>query len=310
MDTPDDLTLPRGFTARHAVVDDIALITELIASCETADDGVAEIDPDDVKFVFDRTDSLPENTALAFWGDELVAWADFYYDRAEVCVHPGWRGKGLGSCLLAWTEVRARKAGRRGRVRQTVTDANVGAAELLRSRGYAPSQTSWILQIGFEGGRPEEPEVPRGISLRAYSGVDAQAVHRLIDDAFCEWPGREPEPFDVWVPYVVGHGSFSGELSRLAFDGDELVGAALSLDYAGADEGWIQQLATKASHRHRGIARAMLHSVFVAFHSLGRPACGLSTDSRTGALSLYEKVGMHVRRSYTGWLKPVTGAEP
>ncbi len=303
METPDDLTLPAGFTARHAVVDDVELITALIAACETTDDGVAEIDPSDVRFVFERTDNDPENTTLVFSGDDPVAWADFYYDHAEACVHPGWRGVGLGSALMAWTEARARKTGQRGRVRQTVTDANVGAAELFRSKSYSPSHTSWILQIRFEGSPPEEPSVPEGISLRAYSDADARAVHRLIDDAFCEWPGREPEPFDVWVPFVVGHGSFSAELSRLAFDGDELVGAALSIDYSGVDEGWVQQLATRASHRHRGIARALLQSVFAAFYAQGKPACGLSTDSRTGALSLYEKVGMHVRRSYTGWSK-------
>jgi hypothetical protein len=30
---------------------------------------------------------------------------------------------------------------------------------------------------------------------------------------------------------------------------------------------------------------------------------GLSTDSRTGALTLYEKVGMTVRRSYMSYAK-------
>jgi hypothetical protein len=38
-------------------------------------------------------------------------------------------------------------------------------------------------------------------------------------------------------------------------------------------------------------------------YAAGKPACGLSTNSLTGALSLYEKVGMHVRRSYTRWAK-------
>ena len=84
---------------------------------------------------------------------------------------------------------------------------------------------------------------------------DAQAAYRVIEDAFNEWPDREPSTFEEWAEHGIAHGSFAPHLSRLAFDGDELVGTALSIDYASADEGWIQQVATKATHRHRGIAR-------------------------------------------------------
>ena len=99
-------------------------------------------------------------------------------------------------------------------------------------------------------------------------------------------------------------------MSRLAFDGDELVGAALTDDYQGQDEGWVPQLATKATHRHRGIARALLQSVFAAHHGTGRRLVGLSTNSRTGALTLYERIGMGVRRSYTAWAKELADADP
>ena len=45
-------------------------------------------------------------------------------------------------------------------------------------------------------------------------------------------------------------------------------------------------------------------------HDGGRPAggtadergcCGSITDSRTGALSFYERIGMYVRRPYMNW---------
>jgi len=128
----------------------------------------------------------------------------------------------------------------------------------------------------------------------------------VIEDAFNEWPDREPSTFEEWAEHGIAHGSFAPELSRLAFDAGELVGTALAIDYATVDEGWIQMVATKATHRHRGIARALLHEVFVAFHEKGKQKCGLSTDSRTGALTLYERVGMHVRRSYTSYRRDLT----
>jgi predicted acetyltransferase len=75
----------------------------------------------------------------------------------------------------------------------------------------------------------------------------------------------------------------------------------MSLPYSG--EGWIDKVAVKATHRNRGIARALLlHSFREAWHR-GERVSGLSTDSRTGALTLYEKVGMTVRRSYTSYAK-------
>jgi ribosomal protein S18 acetylase RimI-like enzyme len=301
-----DISLPDGYTWRHAEPGDVQPITDLIGACELVDDGVVEIDPSDVAGTFERPNAQPEDCIVVFEGDRLVAWGDVNKERAEADVHPEFRGRGLGTRLLAWTEARARETGR-PRVRQTVTDANTGAAALFRAHGYEVGHTSWILQIAFADGGPPPITTPPGITLRPYTGEDAQAAYRVVEDAFNEWPDRQPSTFEEWAQYGIAHGAFAPQMSRLAFDGDELVGTALAIDYANADEGWIQMVATKATHRHRGIARALLHGVFEAFHEAGKPACGLSTDSRTGALTLYERVGMHVRRTYTGYRKDLIG---
>lgn len=297
------LDLPEGLTARPPTRDDVPAITALVATCELDVDGMAEIDTTDVDSCFARSGFDPStDMAVVHDGRMLVAWAERWSRRAEADVHPTYQGRGIGAALLGWTERRARAAGQ-PEVGQTVSDANVRAAELFRGNGYEPAHTSWILQIRFGDAPVPEPAVPEGVTFRAYEASDAQAVHRVIDDAFNEWEGREPFPFEGWAPFVIHHGAFAPELSPLAFDGDELVGAALSFDYPNADEGWIHQLATKASHRHRGIARALLQHAFRDFAARGKPACGLSTDSRTGALGLYERVGMRVRRSYTRFTK-------
>jgi ribosomal protein S18 acetylase RimI-like enzyme len=301
-----DLRLPDGFTWRTADAGDVPTITDLIAAAELTDDGVVEIDPDDVAGTFTRSSWVPDDCVLVFDGERPVAWAELDRERAEADVRPEYRGRGLGTALLAWTEVRARETGRPS-IRQTVTDANTGAADLFRANGYVTGHVSWILQVSWTDGEPPAVDVPPGITIRPYRDDDAQAAYRVIEDAFNEWPDREPSTFEEWARHGIAHGSFAAPLSRLAFDGDELVGTALAFDYANADEGWIQQVATKATHRHRGIARALLHEVFVAFHEQGRQKCGLSTDSRTGALGLYERVGMHVRRSYTSYRKDLTG---
>lgn len=298
------LGLPDGLTSRAPTRDDIGALTELIAACELDLDGVAEIDPGDVEMSFGRAGyDLVRDCVLVHEGERLVGWADVYKDRAEVDVRPSHRGRGLGTALLAWTERRARESSRSA-VNQTVTDANAAATELFRRRGYAPTETAWLLQIRFEGGPPPAPAAPEGITIRAFErGVDERAAYRVIEDAFNEWPDPTPHTYEEWERLFPAHPAFTPERSPLAFEGDELVGAAVYLDYPSSDEGWVQQLATKATHRHRGIARALLHHAFSAAYASGKPACGLSTNSQTGALSLYEKVGMHVRRSYTRFSK-------
>ena len=298
------LRLPRGLTSRAATRADADAITELIAACELDLDGVAEIDPGDVQMSFGRAGYDPaRDCVLVFEGDELVGWADVHQTRAEADVRPSHRGRGLGAGLLAWTEARARETDQ-AVVMQMVTEANLAAAELFRRSGYGPTETAWLLQIRLDDGPPPAPPPPEGITIRPFErGTDEPAVYRVVEDAFGEWPGRSPQSFEEWVSHFPAHPSFAPDLSPLAFEGDELVGAIVYLDYSGSDEGWVQQLATKATHRHRGIARALLHHAFGTAYASGKPACGLSTNSNTGALALYEKVGMRTRRSYTRWSK-------
>ena len=302
MDARSDL--PDGLTSRSANLEDVASITQLIAACELDLDGVAEIDPGDVEMSFGRVGYDPAlDCVLVHDGDKLVGWAEVHRTRAEADVRPGHRGRGIGAALLRWTERRARETGQPS-VDQMVTDANVAAADLFHGSGYATAETAWLLQIRFDDGPPPVPAPPEGITIRPFErGRDERNAYQVIEDAFGEWIDRTPQSFEEWASQFPSHPAFAPEMSPLAFEEEELVGAITYLDYPDADEGWVQQLATKATHRHRGIARALLHTAFGSAYASGKRACGLSTNSRTGALSLYGKVGMHVRRSYTRWSK-------
>jgi mycothiol synthase len=298
------MSLPDGFASRGPTFADVDLITELVAVCELDADGVVEIDRDDFVSGYTRTGFDPATDALlVFEGDTLVAWAEVFRGRAEADVLPSHRGRGIGSALRTWTEERARELGFPD-VGETKTDADAAAKALLLSNGYESTYTSWMIRKPLD--RPEpRPEPSPGIEIHSYVEGDARAAHRVIDAAFCEWPGRDPDPFESWSN-VLRHPAFTPEMSPLAFDGDELVGVLLGYDYPEAGEGWIQQLATEANHRHRGIATALLGTAFASFRERGRSTAGVSTDSRTGALDLYERVGMRVERSYTRYTKRLT----
>ena len=302
-----DLVLPedRGLAWRPATTEDARHILRLVEIAEEHYDGNVEVDMSDIEMDFQRVGfDLARDCVLVFDGDEAVAWADVHKERPEADVRPSHRGRGIGTALLRWSEEHARTLGAE-KVSQTVTDRNADARALFLANGYEPGGTAWILEIVFDEPPPAQP-TPAGISIRPYDpDRDARPAYRVIEDAFNEWEGRTPMSFEEWRAFVIDHGAFAPALSRLAFEGDELVGATLSFDYPNADEGWVHQVATRATHRHRGIARALLSETFRAFYDHGKARSGLSTDSRTGALSLYERVGMHVRRSYTRYAKPL-----
>jgi mycothiol synthase len=294
--------LPPGLTARPARESDIPAIVELISTCEMDADGVAEVDEADVSFERHGFDPALD-TMLVFDGNALVGWAELYLIRAEADVLASHRGRGIGTWLLRWSEERGRLLAR-AEIGQTKTDANAGARELFLSNGYEPRWISWLIRIPLDEA-PGPGTAPDGISIRPYRETDARDAHRVMDAAFTEWPARDPEPFEVWASMILAHDAFTPGLSPLAFDGEELVGVLISYDYPEVGEGWISQLATKATHRRRGIAQALLRTAFGWYRERGRTVAGVSTDSRTGALGLYEKVGMQVVRQYTRFGKRV-----
>ena len=296
------IRLPDGLVARPATSGDAGAIYELMTACEIADDGVAEVDEHDITVGFGRHGFDPAlDSLLVFEHDELVATAEIYRGRGEADVRPSHRNRGIGAALLGWIERRATELAST-EVGQAKTDADTAARELFRANGYEPSWNSWVIRIRLDE-PPLPPEPPPGIVIRAYRASDAREVHRVIDAAFTEWEGRDPEPYEIWAPRIIAHPAFRPELSPLALDRDEIVGVVISCDYPELGEGWIQQLATRASHRRLGIARAMLLTSFGWFYGAGRRVAGVATDSRTGALGLYEKVGMHVERQYTRYTK-------
>jgi mycothiol synthase len=294
--------LPAGVAARWAVPDDAAAITEIITACEAAHDGVAEIDLADVEQWLNVAGE--KGTVVLEDGVRLVGWATVLGTRAEADVDPDEVGRGLGSALLAWTEERGRELGET-RVRQTVSDADPRAAELFRSRRYEVAYSAWPLGMAI-GDTPPEVHVPAGIAIRAYEAADARAVYGVIEEGFSALPGRGPQTFERWREIVLDHPAFSPAQSRVALDGDRLVGASIAYDYGDETEGWVQQVATASSHRRRGIGRALIESSFAAFHAAGRRQVGLSTDSRTGALDLYERIGLRAKRSFTAWTKELS----
>lgn len=97
---------------------------------------------------------------------------------------------------------------------------------------------------------------------------------------------------------MVGRPGFEPWHRRVVTDpAGELVGA-VNVVMFGGDEGDVNKVATRADRRGQGIAQALLVDAFTEARAHGATRSGLSTDSRTGALGLYEKVGMRVTSTW------------
>jgi mycothiol synthase len=294
MPEPD---LPTGLTAVRLAPSDAGAVGALWRRCEEHDDGVAEITDEDVAAMWARPSFSLAQEAVGVHDDgALVGYAEVPHPkRADVCVDPGRRGRGIGAALMRWTWAAATARGD-DCIGQAISEHNTGGIALLRGNGYTERWRSWVLDIVHDA-VPAEPAVPEGYALRAADPVgDGRAAHQVIEDAFNEWEGRDPVSFEDFAAQAFQRPGFLPEHLVLAVHGDAVAGVALLVDTDA--EVWVERLAVARAHRGRGLARALLQHAFGVAFAGGTRSVALATDSRTGALGLYEHVGMQLRRTY------------
>ncbi|MFI5707733.1 GNAT family N-acetyltransferase [Kribbella sp. NPDC051620] len=284
---PTPPVMPAGFDCRPATTDDAEAIARLT--------GIAV---DEVEASLERPglDASVDSLVVLDPARSVAAWAWVRGRRSQVDVGDKYRGLGLGSGLVEWVERRAIESGT-DRVAQTVDDEDHAGTALLRARGYEVIATNWKLTKPVDE-EPAPPELPAGITIRPFSGEAAQAAYQVIQDAFDDWQPRR-WGFDEWARMTIERTTFAAELSSVAFAGDELVGAAICLALPDSAAGYVEHVAVRADQRGKGIARALIAQASLDFYRQGRPDLVLWTHSGTGALAMYERLGMAVQHSTT-----------
>ncbi|MGZ4497427.1 MAG: GNAT family N-acetyltransferase [Nocardioides sp.] len=290
------MDLPTGYTARPLRHADAADVAAVIAEQELADIGEVVIEEADIVAEWQRPSyDLGASSVGVLRDDRLVAYAEAMPGgRGDAAVHPDHRGRGLGTALARWIQDTARAQGQ-SVIGMPVPEGSPGDL-LLASLGYRVRWHSWVLQLPAGTSIPERP-LPAGYAVRAATADEHEACWTVQEDAFLEWSVRDRSTFADWAAGVVGRPGFEPWQLRVVTDpGGEVV--AMAVLQMGPGGGFVDKLATRRDQRGRGLAQCLLVDAFREAVAHGAQTCELSTDSRTGALGLYEKVGMVVTSSW------------
>jgi len=105
---------------------------------------------------------------------------------AELAIHPGHRGKGLGRRLLTAVE----RASPDGRLRLWAHGAHAGAEALAQQAGYRRTRVLWQMRKSLLAHLPQV-EIPEGVRFRQFvPGQDEAAWTALNNLAFADHPDQ------------------------------------------------------------------------------------------------------------------------
>ena len=292
--------LPEGLTTRPLTMDDAQAVVDVMAADQRDVLGRVDIELADIVGDWQRpTYDLATCTVGVLDDDRMVGYAEVgVTGRGDAAVLPTHRGRGIGTWLADWMQRTA--AGIGAPVAAMPVPQGSPGDRLLDALGYRVRWESWVLDLP-PGRTVVARDLPVGYAVREADPSEYRALHDVLEDAFLEWSEREREAYEEFEATSVRRPGFEPWHLRVVVDDTGAVAAAAQLSvFEGDDETKVSvaRLATRRELRGRGLAQCLLADSFAAGRERGVPGATLNTDSRTGALGLYEKVGMVVTSTW------------
>src|SRR5258705_1887388 len=139
------------FTLRPTTLDDMTGALALANMCSQETLGRDEFDMEDYRNSWsDPAYDLAADTRIAQTADGMIVGCVELWNKAPyvgcwiwACVHPAFRGQGIGTVLMDWAEQRARvaldraPAGTRVVLEATTSSGHQPSIDLLSERGYS-----------------------------------------------------------------------------------------------------------------------------------------------------------------------------
>ncbi len=251
----------------------------------------------------------------------LVGSEEFYNEsghyklKADGCVHPEFRGLGVGSSLLkkvaerAQAEIGLAAPNARVFVQSLINNKDEAGHNLLQNNGYSPVRYFWRMEIKLQE-PPLAVNFPAGIALRPFiKDKHGVGVWQADNEAFRDHWGSHDHTFQEWSHGKFGNPNFDPTLWMIAWDGDEVAGFSQNRFRKGI--GWIGTIAVRRPWRGKGLGIALMRHTFGEFYKRGTTIIGLGVDSAnlTGATRLYERAGMYVAGEFALYEKELRKGE-
>lgn len=300
------MDLPEGYTTRPATPGDVRACLALGIAVDVEEYGEPDWDESDVRddWARERFD-MTRDTWLAYAPDGALHGFGQTWDKsphalvvADAYAHP--EGPDLYPWLVGRIVSRATEhaevAGGTA-VHVYNSEPNARRAAALRAAGFEVCRVFRRMVVDFDGPVPSPSPGP-GVVIRRATDEDHPLVWELLRESFAEHFDYVPEPYDAWHARMVGSDSYRPGCWWLAeVDG---VPAGVLVGQRHDENGWVKSLGTLPSARGRGVGTALLLTAFQAWQAEGVPRVGLGVDSdnSTGAMGLYERIGMRAEQRY------------
>ena len=232
-----------------------------MAPQELADTGRVAIEESDIISDWARSShDLADRSVGVHDGKQLVAYAELIgADRADTSVLASHRGCGIGTWLAHWRRQLRREVGSTA-VGMPVPQGSPGD-RLLKTLGFHVRWTGWVLTLS-EGATIPQRDLPPGYTIRVAEPDDVRPAHDVLEDAFLDTARWPTSPWS-WSRTRARRGTSTGPRSAR----------------------------TSATAAWPGHCRS---TPSPPYDDSGTTTSELSTDCRTGALGLYERVRMVV----------------
>lgn len=306
---PGDTALPAGHRLRPPTEADVSAILAVVAAADVAVLGAVDFTTEDVRDALAAPNQSPQRDHWLVEGPDgtLLGWGylqNHYGGGTEdfdVYPHPDADPSVravLTDLLLSRIAERAAAAGRPSLLAATgVVVGDDTWLQVLLERDFAVVRRFSRMSVSLSLGRPY-PQPPEGVSLRPFdpsSEQDWADWHRVRVASFAEHWGEQPTSVEVLRARLE---SESGQpYDRWWFadlDGQPVGVLQSSAQAYEQNQGWVRFLGVTAEARGRGIGRLLLEHALAAYATDGRTSAELGVDTAnvTGALRLYESLGM------------------
>lgn len=315
-----DFPIAPGLEVRRPTLADAPAIFALLAAADVVAIGRVDSTLEDIQdsLVEREFDPLHDGW-LVRRREQLVGWAwacrkgDSDHVETDVYAHPQ-----VDSIVpFLWDAVEERAGEIAAELGHPAALAEVGVYRqdarkraIAEQRGYAVETSFYRMRVDQD--KPSDHlELPAGIRLTTAGEDDElrRQAHEVYERSFVENFGFVPRSYEDWLADKTAMSTFDWSQLRLAVvDGVPAAMLAGTNQFVSDENcGYVQTLATLPAYRGRGLAQLLLRDRFAQDTDLGRTATYLHVDANnsTGALNLYESVGMRSVLVLDVWRKKI-----